>query len=631
MMKKLLLGLSSLFVFSLATAEVTQKSLKGVETIDFKIDAVDFLKVEAKNFVQASLRGVKGYEAVEYRESFPEIPVLRFYIESSEIQVKDLSLNTHKNTQLSQFPIFPVQASQVKKQGALPADFQINKSIYNQDSFYPQKLYSIAEAGSRKGVKRYLVTLYPFSVNSKTQEYRLRDHIRVQYKTSKSVEVNMIQEHFVAVVPSEFQESEAVTEYLDFKKSLGYVVSRLNLEATEKSPEFIRQKLKEIYETQGLDFVLLIGDSEYIPGYNSSLISGTTDHYYRAIDTDEYSADINGPDIGVGRIAAKTEEQLKVIFKKYMDYVIGVFETESWLEGASFLATNDRHTVAEGSHNYAIENYTTQEGYMGFVPEENTLGGDQVYAITHRSTGEDALEAFRAGRTIINYSGHGARTYWDSPRVSAQSVQDLEFNGSFPFVISNACITGDFRTDESFAESWQRSPGGGVMFWGSMDNTYWGEDDILEKRMYDAIYLNGANRFSEITQQSLTEHWLHYGGEGRSKYYWETYVVFGDPSLSFRSNKTKKITLIEERPFQAGEALGTLKFLDADSIALEGLRVALMKNEGELLGVSYSTAEGIAQFQLDEKETISVDDELQVVVLGENTQLLKQTLEISNK
>src|SRR5690606_23418005 len=124
------------------------------------------------------------------------------------------------------------------------------------------------------------------------------------------------------------------------------------------------------------------------------------------------------PDIGVGRVSVQTEEQLATVLAKYTRYVEGAFTDNAWLNGVSFLATNDRYTVAEGSHNYVIDTYTKNQGYVGVFPNANELGGDKLYAITHRVSNQRANEVIAMGRTIINYSGHGATTYWDSPGVT---------------------------------------------------------------------------------------------------------------------------------------------------------------------------------------------------------------------
>jgi hypothetical protein len=179
--------------------------------------------------------------------------------------------------------------------------------------------------------------------------------------------------------------------------------------------------------------------------------------------------------------------------------------------------------------------HTGPLGYGGVFPKPNQVGGDRLYAITHKAGNQEVMSSIIKGRSIINYSGHGATTYWDAPRVSQSDVGALNrASSSLPFVISNACITGNYRVAESFAETWQRQEWGAVMFWGSMDSTYWDEDDILEKRMYDGIYTDRKSTFGEITYHALAELWKAYGGANRSAYYWETYIMFGDPSIDLR-------------------------------------------------------------------------------------------------
>jgi hypothetical protein len=143
------------------------------------------------------------------------------------------------------------------------------------------------------------------------------------------------------------------------------------------------------------------------------------------------------------------------------------------------------------------------------------------------------MDAIKKGRTIINYSGHGANTYWAGPVITQENVRSLK-STTYPFVISNACITGDFREEEAFAETWIRHENGAIMFLGSLDLTYWDEDDIFEKRMFDGIFTQNKENFGEISDFGLAETWRYYGGEGKSKYYRETYHLFGDPSLKIR-------------------------------------------------------------------------------------------------
>ncbi|HEX4924845.1 MAG TPA: C25 family cysteine peptidase, partial [Bdellovibrionales bacterium] len=302
------------------------------------------------------------------------------------------------------------------------------------------------------------------------------------------------------------------------------------------TPDELRAQLQQIFQATkgGLQHVLLVGDHEDVPGKQGLHIRGPTDHYYRAIDTADYATDINGPDVNVGRFPAANEEQLAAMVAKSIRYQTRQFKNVSWVGKAAWLATHDRWQVAEGTHNHVIQTHTAPSGYIGMVPFANMPGGDQLYPITHKVTRQQIMSAFGEGRGWIQYSGHGTYSGWED--MNQAEVRALA-SDALPFVVSNSCLTGDYSQAETFAETWIRHPQGAIFFWGSVDLTYWDEDDILEKKQVDGMYLVNRRTFGEITNYALSELWRHLGGEGRSKYYWETYTSFGDPSIEYLLHK----------------------------------------------------------------------------------------------
>lgn len=515
---------------SMAAGAVTKVQDFGTTVVyEFSVDALDFnsKNFDGEIFNEANLVGVDGYTGVHYEMGAPELPVIRFTVAAdSAAAIRVTQRNLKSFVSVDAQGLKPVMVSPAKIAGAR---YVYSKSSNKKAAALP-KSFDVKLVGSIRGQNQYMVTLYPVGLNAGAETLAVERSYAVEVAKPKAAAIQG--NGLLFVVGDQFKTSASLAAYEALKKSQGFVVSRL--EAGSLTPEEIRTAIKAQYtKNKKLAYVIVVGDDSDVPAYESSLLAGITDHYYACVDKADYASDILTPDLYVGRFAASNEGELAAMLRKYTIYSNGTFRTLDWLNSVSFLATDDRYTVAEGSHNYAIDTYTQKKGYTGVFPAARQAGGDKLYAITHSANNSDVMAAIGAGRSIVDYSGHGATTYWDAPSVDQGDVRSLKSSG-LPFVVSNACITGDFRVDESFAETWQRHEWGAVMFWGSMDSTYWDEDDIVERAMFDAIFRDRTLAFGPITHHALQANALHYGGEGKSAYYWETYHMFGDPSMQLR-------------------------------------------------------------------------------------------------
>jgi PKD repeat protein len=274
-------------------------------------------------------------------------------------------------------------------------------------------------------------------------------------------------------------------------------------------------------------YVLLVGDSPTMPGWDGVATSTITDLYYATMDGEN---DWH-PDIGRGRFPVDTAEQATIMVDKYLVYA-NLTGQEEWLKTAAFIATCDQYLIAEGTHNYVINSYTLPEGYSGTFPNNPQPGGDQLYCITHGATAADIQTALNQGRWMAIYSGHGSHSGWSDLGYYQSHVQNLTSYGMFPFVASHACITGDFSQPEVFGETWVLQENkAALVFWGSSDSSYWDEDDILERAMFDSLFDDSGDppTVTEMTYAGLDATEQMYPGMAR--YYWETYNILGDPAV----------------------------------------------------------------------------------------------------
>jgi hypothetical protein len=572
-----------------------------------------------------SLAGVEGYEGILYREGQPELPVLRFYT-TGEVRVD--AQDRVQGAQLAAGDrILPSQPPRLKLP-RLAETLIVNDASYASTELAPAALYDVEPAGSINGMPRQLVTLYPVAYAPGSGQWAVSTQFTVKIRGEARTTDGPARDRYVFVVGSRFAQSPSLAAYMDLKRQLGYQVEAIVVEQGDTA-DTLRAKLKAQYARTDakLRYALLVGDSADVPSKVSSTISGVTDHYYRAIDTDSYATDVDGPDIGVGRVAVQTEAQLAAVLDKFTRYQRGGFAQEGWLNEVSFLATDDQWQLAEGTHNYVIQSYTSPKAYTGDFPTANQPGGDQLYAVTNRASGSTAIEKLKLGRTIIDYSGHGSPTSWAGPSVSQSMVRSLTDTNALPFVIGNACNTGDFRTAESFGETWLRHPAGAIAYWGSMDSSYWDEDDLLERYMFDGIYREGRRTFSDITNYAQSELWRHYGGAGKSKYYWETYVVFGDPALDLRTTATRHLTVEGPADLPVGSRSVTYTVRD-EAGPVANARVALVLPSADFQMAGVTDAEG--QITIDINAAARAPVTFDVSVSGQNLPLTATALHIVN-
>ncbi|RKY52498.1 MAG: hypothetical protein DRP89_07590 [Candidatus Neomarinimicrobiota bacterium] len=209
----------------------------------------------------------------------------------------------------------------------------------------------------------------------------------------------------------------------------------------------------------------------------------------------------------------------------------------AWIKKAAFLAGNDNYQISEGTHNFVISTYMNPNSYTS----------DKLYEVSYGATTADVSAALNDGRSIVTFSGHGGKTLWsDGPYFDQSNVRSLTNSDKYPFIFSFACHTGDFAYSECFGETWLREVDkASIEFWGSSNYTYWDEDDILEKRLFKAIFEDDLFEAADMTNQAKMYFYQHYGDLPTTKYYFEVYNILGSPVLELWTDTPSEFTDVD--------------------------------------------------------------------------------------
>jgi len=485
-------------------------------------------------------------ESVDYGitlgDGRPQLPQVSFFVligKNEQIPTYRV-LSQNKETIGLQHKIYPRQAPWEKVYSLNDRPFTIDWEYYNTRGNIDEPIITISEPFILAGAKGVMVTVYPYGYNPSSNELNIL--------RTASIKIELTTEPVLDFVPSEsynnfynslfinYQTAKNtgtnryliitapglegyLTPFVTHKTNLGYIVSVVNTTVTGTTNTAIKTYIQNLYNNINTrpEFVLLVGDIAEIPCWTGGG-TGTpsTDLNYSLLEGSDLFADVF---LGRFPIAnTDTSSIINIINKTvYMENAINAL----WKKNV-FMASTDNHTVSEGTHNFVIDTF--------FIPNGFTVN-TKLYSYYGATTAQ-VTQSIDSGKIFAIYSGHGSETSWaDGPPFSQANVNALN-NTIFPFVYSFACITGSYHiSGECFAETWIRRPKAGVVFWGSSVNSYWDEDDILEKRVVKSLFVDNLKKNAENYVRGKYYYYQHWGMSGMTQRYLEMYNCMGDPSI----------------------------------------------------------------------------------------------------
>ncbi len=326
----------------------------------------------------------------------------------------------------------------------------------------------------------------------------------VHLQSSASVGVIVVSNSSMAAAASAFR-----TE----KQAEGFEVYDVTITGSPMA-ETVRGLVRTVYNAHLPKYVIILGDIEIVPTFSSS--DGYSDLPYALMDTGEGFANYLGKDLFIGRVSLKTEAAIGAYTNKLATYAANVkHRNMTWISGGANVSENN---FVEATHDWVMAN-ALQNGYDNklFYQNDSSIGGDLT---SHINSGTDG----------VVYSGHGSETSWMRYGYNAMALAGLTNALDAPMVFGHCCLTGSFAEDVCFAESWLLTTGRGIVYIGASSNTYWDEDDILEKMEFQAMKDAPGLAICDAVAAGLE--YVHSNYPGSAQYYYTVYQNFGDPTLS---------------------------------------------------------------------------------------------------
>ncbi len=548
--------------------------ISKIDVTDLKTDNGDYSQLIISNTV---IDGKVGNPGLPVRKKLIEIPWEAKY----SIKIKSYTTNKIK---LEGEKLYPVQPSIAKNVDVNDIPFEINNAIYNDDNYNTEKLVSLEEVGIMRGVRIARLVINPVKYNPVSNTIQVINDIEFNIELSGSnmtlTEYNKDKAYspyyeviynrvnrtypnhdypsnpdmrrypikYLIVANRMFENT--LQQFIEWKTKKGFEVIADYTDTIGSSATEIKNWLQSYYDNAtptnpAPSFALIVGDvaqvTEYGTGSNSN--KGTDLYYYCYDGGSDYI-----PDIYYGRWSVTTTTELQNIIDKTLYYEQYQFTSPSYLDNVTLIAGEDstwNPNVAQATIQYGMNQYfNSAHGYANVYDYLTSYSG--------------CYDTMNSGVGFINYTAHGSTTSWSGPSFSTSNISSMTNTGKYPFAIGNCCVTGQYaEVGTCFAEQFIRVGNkGAYSYIGSAPNTYWFEDfywsvgafpisgdnngyvptyDETSWGAYDGPFMTDyvtTDATKYLGNLAVTEvHAQNFPTHSSDIYYWQAYMLFGDPSI----------------------------------------------------------------------------------------------------
>jgi hypothetical protein len=285
-------------------------------------------------------------------------------------------------------------------------------------------------------------------------------------------------------------------------------------------------------------YVLLVGDgtydyrgyygqafSNFVPAYLSyTQYAGEVpnDHWYGCLSGEDLISDLH-----VGRLPARTVQEVGAMVDKILTYETAPLSEEGWERRILLVADNDEasfkgmNEAVAGSLSPA---YLISKKYLEEYPDPSDLN-------------REIIDGINEGTLLVNYVGHGAEDFWaDEEIFGAWDIDALDNGSKYPLVVAMTCLNGyfveAFQGWESLAELLMKSPSKGTMaVFTSTGMTIPEEQALLDGGLFEALFREGKQRLGEAISHGKLNLLANSGG-GQDVL--RTFMLFGDPAMEMK-------------------------------------------------------------------------------------------------
>ncbi len=595
----------------------SDQSILHYEINSFGLDAVS---IDGREYSLVSL----GKRAMSNEVGMPALPTLRESIQipdNAEMAVRVIDAEYKDYTGVA---IVPAKGPITRNIDPALVAYKFD-AFYGQDAWYPSELTRLDAPYIMRDTRGVVVEVNPFRYNPATETLRVYTSITVVVEAIGPGKVNVLTQrpanrvaeferiydrHYLnygqgadryesvpemgrMMIVTHDSFRSAVEPLVAWKNQLGIQTDIINMSEVGSTGNQLKSFVQDCYNTDGVCFVLLVGDDVHIP-YLMNDGDAADPMQGLLAGNDSY------PEAFIGRMSAENIGHVQTQVTKAIEYERDAQAAADWYHKGIGIASAEGNGIGDDGEADWVHMNNIRTDLLDFTYTDV----NQIYD-TNGGNATQLANAVNEGRSFINYVGHGSTTAWSTTGFSNTHVNNLVNDNKLPFICSVACVNGNFTNSTCFAEAWLRAtnggePSGAVGMYASTINQQWappmcGQDEVTDLLVSDAKRTLGGLLFNGSCQM-MDE----YGGNGQSEF--KNWTIFGDPSLRVRTDTPTAMAISHDDSIDP-EATSFTVQTEAD--ALVGL-----SDSGVYLGSAIADAGGVAVVTLvaplGEREMITV-------------------------
>ncbi len=355
---------------------------------------------------------------------------------------------------------------------ALADDWTIDQPLMLDEVAYARKGFSLAQAevGEPAIMRDFRVVplrVFPLSYDASTQELRVTRRLLVELDYSSAGRINVktstrapsrafrsLYEGSIAnygfvrpryesdnrgkyLIITHDNYYDSVLPLAEWQHKRGMEVEIAKTSVIGSSTSLIKSYIQTAYDTWAVppEFILIVGDSEYVPTSN-------LDNYYGQLEGGDVLVDVN-----VGRLPADNVTECDLLVAKTLGYKKTPYMHDlDWFRSACLIVRED---YDEDDAIYFGDTWFA----WGLMEREGFAQIDTLFR-RNGSDKNDVHAAITDGRVFLNYRGQGVSNWWApfdcNPALTSPGYK-------LPVLMAATCGGGNFASDGYPCENWLKS------------------------------------------------------------------------------------------------------------------------------------------------------------------------------